>query len=82
MRWNLNDGSNGVATAVIIRFKDASKINASLVAANQKSRGAKSLEGLNTRVLACSSCSKFFYVSQKGYTNSANHKHKCGICSF
>ena len=80
MRWNLQQGENGIATAVIIRFKDASKINASMVAASTKARGLKSLEGLNTTVLACSSCSKFFYASSS--TRKANHKLKCGICSF
>ena len=82
MRWNLQQGENGIATAVIIRFKDASKINASMVAASPKARGVKSLEGLNTNVLACSSssCSKFFYASCS--TRKANHRLKCGICSF
>ena len=80
MRWNLNDGSNGVATAVIIRFKDARKIDESVVAASQKSRGIGSLAGLNMRVFACCSCNKFFYEAPGG--RSINHKRKCGICSF
>ena len=56
MRWNLIEGAPGIATAVIIRFKDASKIDESMVAATQKSRGISSLEGLNMRVFACCSC--------------------------
>ena len=83
MRWNLVGGSTGIATAVIIRFKDASKINESIVAANSKSHGLGSLEGLNMRILACCSCSKFFYHKPSKSRNlSANHKLKCGICSF
>ena len=75
-------GSYAVATAVIIRFKDASQIDESIVAANLKVRGHGSLDGLNMRVFACCSCSKFFYTALKySRTNSANHKLKCGICS-
>ena len=83
MRWNLNGGAPGTATAVIIRFKDASKIDESIVAANSKSHGLGSLEGLNMRILACCSCSKFFYHKpSRSRNHSANHKLKCGICSF
>ena len=80
MRWNLNEGSGGIATAVIIRFKDARKIDESVVAASQKSRGIGSLAGLNMRVFACCSCYKFFYEVPGG--RSVKYTRKCGICSF
>ena len=82
MRWNLNEGKGGIATAVIIRFKDARKIDESMVAASQKSRGISSLAGLNMRVFACCSCSKFFYTAAGQVRQRWNHKLKCGICSF
>ena len=73
-----------VVTAVIIRFKDATKINQSIVAANVKARGPGSLDGLSMHVLACTNCSKCFYATNragKPYRAAAGrHKLQYGLC--